>query len=96
MISEGVRFHQIASDQGRHWLSLIQQLYTHSHVVKWTCFREEIKKNKENKPAHDKTYEKTCATSEDSDHPAHPRSLIKSSLIACAFYSLQATKWGIN
>ena len=30
-----------------------------------------------NKPAHDKTYNKTCATSEDSDQPAHPRSLIR-------------------
>ena len=26
--------------------------------------------------AHDKTYNKTCATSEDSDQPAHPRRLI--------------------
>ena len=30
-----------------------------------------------NESAHDKTYEKTCATSEDSDQPAHPRSLIR-------------------
>ena len=30
-----------------------------------------------NKPAHDKTYNKTYATSEDSDQPAHPRSLIR-------------------
>ena len=27
--------------------------------------------------AHDKTYNKTCATSEDSDQPARPRSLIR-------------------
>ena len=27
--------------------------------------------------AHDKTYNKTCATSEDSDQPAHPCRLIK-------------------
>ena len=27
--------------------------------------------------AHEKTYNKTCATSEDSDQPAHPRSLIR-------------------
>ena len=27
--------------------------------------------------AHDKTYNKSCATSEDSDQPAHPRSLIR-------------------
>ena len=26
-------------------------------------------------PEHDKTYNKTYATSEDSDQPAHPRSL---------------------
>ena len=28
-------------------------------------------------PAHNKTYNKTCATSEDSDQTAHPRSLIR-------------------
>ena len=28
-------------------------------------------------PAHDKTYNKTCAISEGSDQPAHPRSLIR-------------------
>ena len=28
-------------------------------------------------PAHDKTYSKTCATSKDSDQPAHPHSLIR-------------------
>ena len=27
-------------------------------------------------PVHDKAYNRTCATSEDSDQPAHPRSLI--------------------
>ena len=36
-------------------------------------FREEIT----NVPAHDKTCNKTSATSEDSDQPAHPRSLIR-------------------
>ena len=36
-----------------------------------------INYNMINKPAHDKTYNKTCATSEDSDQPAHPRSLIR-------------------
>ena len=30
-----------------------------------------------NYAAHDKTYDKTCATSNDSDQPAHPRSLIR-------------------
>ena len=34
------------------------------------------KKNK-NEPAHDKTYNKICVTSEDSDQPAHPSSLIR-------------------
>ena len=29
-----------------------------------------------NESLHDKTYNKTCATSEDSDQTAHPRSLI--------------------
>ena len=33
--------------------------------------------NKENEGRHDKTYNMTCATSEDSDQPAHPYSLIK-------------------
>ena len=28
-------------------------------------------------PAHDKTYKKTCARSEDSDQPVHPRSLVR-------------------
>ena len=28
-------------------------------------------------PAHDKTYNKTCPTSEDSDHPVHLRSMIR-------------------
>ena len=32
---------------------------------------------KENEPAHDKTYNKTCANSEDSDQSAHPCSLIR-------------------
>ena len=30
-----------------------------------------------NEPAHEKTYNKTCATSEDSDQTAHLRSLIR-------------------
>ena len=30
-----------------------------------------------NEPAHDKTYNKSCATSDDSDQPAHTRSLIR-------------------
>ena len=36
-----------------------------------------LRLNKTYEPAHDKTYNKTCATSEDSDQPAHPRSLIR-------------------
>ena len=31
---------------------------------------------KKYKPAHDKTYNKTCVTSDDSDQAAHPRNLI--------------------
>ena len=30
-----------------------------------------------NEPAHDKTYNKTCATSKNSDQPAHQHSLIR-------------------
>ena len=33
--------------------------------------------NKTNEPAHYKTYNKTCATSEDSDQPAHLCNLIR-------------------
>ena len=33
-------------------------------------------KLKKYEAAHDKIYNKTCATSEDSDQSAHPRSLI--------------------
>ena len=47
----------------------------------------------QNKPAHDKTYSKTCATSEDSDQTAHPRSLIR--VFAdriCLLQSLDYTK----
>ena len=47
-------------------------------------------------PAHDKTYNKTCATNKDSDQPAHPHSLIESLLIACAFYCRRAIKREIN
>ena len=28
-------------------------------------------------PAHDKTYNKTCVTSNDSDHPVHPPSVAR-------------------
>ena len=38
-----------------------------------TCFMQ-INKNK---PAHDKTYNRTSAISEDSDQPVHPHSLIR-------------------
>ena len=36
---------------------------------------------------HDKSYNKTYATSEDSDHPTQT---LQSSLIACIFYKLRA------
>ena len=36
-----------------------------------------ISNNKANEPAHEKTYNKTCATCEDSIQPAYPRSLIR-------------------
>ena len=41
--------------------------------------------------AHDKTFNKTCTTGENSDQLAH-----HSSLIAGAFYSLRATQRGTN
>ena len=43
---------------------------------------------------HDKTYNKTCATSEDTDQPAHPRSIISVFAVERAFYNLMATKEG--
>ena len=39
------------------------------------CFCEEVRKIFE--PAPNKTYNKTCATSKDSDQPVHPCSLIR-------------------
>ena len=30
-----------------------------------------------NEPAHDKTYNKTCETSKDSDQPVHPSSMAR-------------------
>ena len=36
-----------------------------------------VNQNKKFKPAHDKIYNKTCARSEDSVQPAHPRRLIR-------------------
>ena len=49
-----------------------------------------------NEPAHDKTYNKTCETSEDSDQTAHPCSLI--SVFADCMCLLQplAIQRGIN
>ena len=37
----------------------------------------QLSHEKVNDPGHVKIYNKTCATSEDSDQPAHPRSLIR-------------------
>ena len=42
-------------------------------------------------PAHDKKYNKTCATSDQHAHPSD-----QSLLIAYVFYSLQAFQRGIN
>ena len=49
-----------------------------------------------NEQAHDETYNKSCAPSEDSDQPAHPRSLIR--VFADRMYLLQppAIQRGIN
>ena len=41
-------------------------------------------------PAHDKTYNKSCATSKDWDQSAHPRSLIK--VFANRMYLIQSSK----
>ena len=42
-----------------------------------TCMVPEKEDIKIYEPAHDKSYNKTCATRQDSDQPAHPRSLIR-------------------
>ena len=34
-------------------------------------------KKKKNEPGHDKTYNKTCVTSKDSDQPVHPPSVAR-------------------
>ena len=46
---------------------IISSLWWSLHVVRITWYE----------PAHDKTYSKSCTTSEDSDQTAHPRSLIR-------------------
>ena len=43
-------------------------------VVTYGCFHGEIR---ENKPALNKTYSKTCVTSKDSDQPVHPSSMAR-------------------
>ena len=53
-------------------------------------------RNKKNEPAHDKTYNKTCATSKDSVQLHICTVWSEFSLIACAFYSLLAIQRGIN
>ena len=42
---------------------------------------------KQNEPVHDKTYNKTCVTSKDSDQPAHQHSLVR--IFADRMYLLQ-------
>ena len=41
--------------------------------------------------ALDKTYNKSCATSEDSDQPAHPRSLIRVFSVRMKYLGFLAT-----
>ena len=47
-------------------------------------------------PAHDKTYNKTCPTSEDSDHPAHLRSMIRVVADRMCIPQPQTIQRGIN
>ena len=44
-------------------------------AIKGWCVKQEVEIFYE--PEHEKTYNKTCATSEDSDQPAHPCNLIR-------------------
>ena len=53
-----------------------------SFLLEWTCFRKRLsmvwsKQDVIIEPAHDKTYNKILASSEDSDQPAYPCSLIR-------------------
>ena len=46
----------------------VRHMFLSTHVF--------VKKEKQNEPVHDKTYNKTCAGSEDSDQPVHLHMLI--------------------
>ena len=50
---------------------------THRNFRSWSCKSAVLCLLKVIEPAHDKIYNKTFATSEDSDQTAHPRSLIR-------------------
>ena len=47
--------------------------------------------DKKNEPAYHKTYNQTCATSEISDQPAHPHSLVR--FFADRMYLLQSPSY---
>ena len=49
----------------------------------------DVRPMKTNEPTHDKTYNKTCVTSKDSDQPAHPPSMAKA-LVYPSLDSLEA------
>ena len=55
------------------WSSVILITSAYALVSASACSLEKPEK-KINEPAHDKTYNKTCATSKDSDQPVHPLS----------------------
>ena len=48
-------------------------------------------RKKKNEPAHDKTYNKTCLTSKDSDQSVHPLSMARV-LVYSSLDSLEALK----
>ena len=57
---------------GKIWLNIPRKCHSHEVLPSLGT-----KSRRDAEPVHDKTYNKTCATSEDSDQPAHPRSLIR-------------------
>ena len=60
-------------------MSRYKNIFTLIHTaltLHWWC-KNSFSVSRIYESAHDKTYNKSCATSEDSDHPAHPRSLIR-------------------
>ena len=62
------------ADPSLHW-AYMQSCRKRSYGYRM-CREKKMAVFKSYEPAHDNTYNKTCATSENTDQTAHPRSLI--------------------